>query len=278
MKYIESYVDEVYQGVGGNKKEIEELKAEMKNHLIEAVLELKAEGMNEQEAIAIAIKRFGGEQEIRSIVGQLFKAQKTFATWVLYLAIAILLFSLSVFGFIWSSEEKNARENSEVATHIFNVLDDKSAITEEMKIKINSLVKDTDQISKVEIYNISNVANNNLVFDYVREAMPAYRYDKDVWNPKWLQAKFYPYGNGDGKQWYVKMETRHIGSLMAIILFSGIAIYATLFTIWAIINAFHYRRLHMGWILVFALFNVVGYLIFYVYGRWYQQRKLLNEM
>ncbi|WP_185807831.1 hypothetical protein [Lysinibacillus telephonicus] len=43
MKKIESYVDGVYSSVGGNKKEIEELKAEMKSHLIEAVHELKAE-------------------------------------------------------------------------------------------------------------------------------------------------------------------------------------------------------------------------------------------
>jgi len=267
MKQIESYVDEVYHNVGGNKKEIEELKAEMKSHLIEAVHELKAEGMNEQVAIDIAIQRFGGDQEIRSIVGQLFKAQKTFVKWVLFLAIAVLLFTVTAFGFAWSNEEKNSNENSIVATEIFEVLGDRNNLTEEMKIKINSLIKGTDQISKVEIYNVSNVTNNNLVFDYVRDAKPDYRYEQKVWNPKWLQANFFPYGNGDGKQWYVEMETRHIGSLMAIILFSGIAIYATLFTIWAIINAFHHRRLNIGWIFVFAFFNVIGYLIYYISGK-----------
>lgn len=263
MKQIESYVDEVYHSVGGNKKEIEELKAEMKSHLIEAVHELISEGKSEKEAINIAIERFGGEKETRSVVGQLFKAQKVFAKWVLYLALAVLLFTVTAFGFIWSIEEKNSYENSSVATQISDVLGDRNNITEEMKTKINSIIKGTDQISKIEIYNVSNVANSNVLFDYVRDAKPDYRYEQKVWNPKWLQADFFPYGNGD-KRWYVGMETRHIGDLMAIILFSGIAIYATLFTIWAIINASHHRRLNIGWILVFAVFNVIGYLIYYI--------------
>lgn len=71
MKHIEIYVDSLYHDVGGNKKEIDELKVEMKSHLLEAVHELKSEGKSEQEAIELAIERFGGEQEMRSIVGQL---------------------------------------------------------------------------------------------------------------------------------------------------------------------------------------------------------------
>ncbi|GKU83454.1 permease prefix domain 1-containing protein [Niallia sp. NCCP-28] len=267
MKQIDAYVNSVYQNIGGNKKEIQELKAEMKSHLIEAVHELKMEGMNEQEAINIAIERFGGEQEMRSIVGQLFKAQKTFAKWVLYLAIAVLLFTVSAFGFVWSTEEENSNENSIVATQVLDTLHNKNNITEEMKVKINSLIKGTDQISMVEIYNVSDVDNNNLVFDYVRDAKPDYRFEQKVWNPKWLQASFFPYGNGDGKQWYVEMETRHMGSLMSIILFPGVAIYVTLFTIWATINAYHHKRLNVGWIFVFTLFNVFGYLIYYIFGK-----------
>jgi len=37
MKQIEAYVDSVYHNVGGNNTEIQELKAEMKSHLMEAV-------------------------------------------------------------------------------------------------------------------------------------------------------------------------------------------------------------------------------------------------
>lgn len=275
MRQIDAYVDSVYENIGGNRKEIQELKAEMKSHLMEAVHELRAEGMGEQEAVDVAIERFGGEQEMRSIVGQLFKAQKTFAKWVLYLALAVLLFTVSAFGFIRSIEEENANENSEIATQVSYVLQDKTSITEEMKIKINSLIEGSDQIANVEIYDVSSVANNNMVFDYVRDAKPDYRYEQKVWNPAWLQADFFPYGNGDGKQWYVEMDTRHIGDLMAIILFSGMAIYITLFTIWATINAYHHRRLTIGWIFVFTFFNVLGYLIYYMLGK--KRNRKFNE-
>lgn len=267
MKQIESYVDEVYHSIGGNKKEIEELKAEMKNHLLEAVHDLKTEGKSEQEAIEIAINRFGGENEIRSVVRQLFKAQKVFAKWVLYLAVICLITTATVFGFISFLEEQNANENSIVATNIFDVLDGKGTISKDMEEEIKGFVRETDQISKVEIYNVSIVDNNNLLFDYVRDAKPDYRYEQKVWNPKWLQANFFPYGNGDGKRWYVEMETRHIGSLMSIILFSGMAVYVTLFTIWATVNAYHHKRLNTGWVFVFALLNVVGYLLYFLVGK-----------
>ncbi|MGG3915824.1 permease prefix domain 1-containing protein [Rossellomorea vietnamensis] len=274
MRQIDTYVDSVYENIGGNRKEIQELKAEMKSHLMEAVHELKAEGMHEQEAIDTAIERFGGEQEMRSIVGQLFKAQKSFAKWVLYLALAVLIFTVSGFGYVWSIEEENALENAEIATQVAYVLENKTSLTNEMQVKIDSLIEMTDQIASVEIYDVSSVENTNMVFDYVRDAKPDYRFEQKVWNPEWLQADFFPYGNGDGKQWYIQMETRHIGDWLSIILFSGMAIYITLFTIWATINAYHHRRLNIGWIVVFGLFNVLGYLVYYLVGK-KRNRKLV---
>ncbi|OIU72715.1 permease prefix domain 1-containing protein [Rossellomorea aquimaris] len=266
MKQIESYVEEVYHNVRGNKKEIEDLKAEMKSHLLEAVHELKSEGKSEQEAIKLAIERFGGEKEIRSVIGELFKAQKTFAKWVLYLAVVIILFTAAAFGYVWSIEQDNADENSIVASQISEILSDKNSISEEMKTEIRSLIKGTDHISQLEIYNVSSVDNVNLVSDYVKDTKADYRFEQKVRNPVWLQADFFPYAIWDEK-WYVGMETKHIGDWLAIILFSGFAIYCTLFTIWATIKAYHHRRLKAGWVIAFVLLNVVGYLIYVLSGR-----------
>lgn len=270
MKQIEVFVDSVYRNVGGNEKEIQELKSEMKSHLLEAVHELKTEGKTEQEAIEIAIERFGGEKEMRSVVGQLFRVQKTFAKWVLYLAVTILVFSSTVFGFIWAAEEQNSHENSIVATNIFNILENKETISDDMKDEIVKLVDSTDQISKVQIYNVRDVEreaeNFASIFEHVKKAKPNYQYERSVWSPEWLLVDFFPYGNGDA-EWYVEMETRHISSFMTLVLFVGITLYAALFTIWATINAYHHRRLNIGWIIVFALLNVVGYLVFKLVGK-----------
>lgn len=268
MKQIEAFVDDVYHGVGGNEKEIKELKAEMKNHLLEAVHELKLEGKTEQDAIDIAIERFGGEKEMRSIVGQLFKAQKTFANWVLCLAVTIFVLSSALVGYIWVNEERNASENSIVGTNIFNIVENKTTISEDMKEEIKTLVQGTDQISEVKVYNVSDLIKETgsaSIRANGKEAKPTFQYGRSVWAPEWLLVDFFPYMYVDS-EWYISMETRHMGSFMTLVLFVGVAIYAVLFTIWATINAYHHRRLKPGWIIAFALFNVIGYLVYRLVG------------
>ncbi|WHX28074.1 permease prefix domain 1-containing protein [Virgibacillus halodenitrificans] len=270
MKQIDMFVESVYSNASGNKKEIEELKAEMKSHLTEAIYELKIEGKTEQEAIGIAIERFGGEKEMRSVVGQLFKTQKLFAKWILYLAIGCLITTVVVFGTIWSIEEQNAHENSIIATNIFDVLGGKEAISHSMEEEIKDYIQGTDQISKVSIFSVKDAEkeseNYSSIFEYVKNAKPNYQYQRAVWAPEWLLVDFFPYGNGNSK-WYVDMETRHFSSFMTLVLFVGFAVYATLFTIWATINSYHHRRLNAIWILSFALLNVIGYLIYVFVGK-----------
>jgi len=277
MKQIEAFVDSVYHGVGGNQKEIKELKAEMKSHLLEAVHELKLEGKAEKEAIDIAIERFGGEKEMRSIVSQLFKAQKVFAKWVLYLAVAFLVISSTAFGLMWAAGEQDSNENSIVATKIFDVLHNKETVSEDMKKEIEALIQETDQISKVQIFNVQDVKleaeNYNSIFEYLKNAKPNYQFERKIWAPDWA-FDLSPYGNGDS-EWYVNMEVRYGDSIMIVVLFVGVAVYAALFTIWATINAYHHRRLNIGWIIAFALFNVIGYLVYFLFGNRVQSKTII---
>jgi len=104
MKQIEVFVDSVYQNASGNKKEIKELKAEMRSHLLEAVHELKKEGKSEQEAVQLAIERFGGEQELRSEISQLYHKQKLFAKGVLLAAFTVLIVSIFSFQFLYQRD------------------------------------------------------------------------------------------------------------------------------------------------------------------------------
>ncbi|MDP9725943.1 hypothetical protein COD13_27525 [Priestia megaterium] len=268
MKQIEAFVDSVYLNVGGNKQEIQELKAEMKSHLLEAVHELKVEGKTDQEAIAIAIERFGGEKEIRSIIEKLFEVQKIFAKRVLYIAVGFLVLTLSIVGFLWQNAESNAQEISEIATQIADELKDKEVVTIEMKREIERLVESTNYISEVSIYNSKGIRSEGENFvGYNTEAKkPDHQYKRMVWAPKWLGVDLYTYANGD-EQWYVEMKQRSFGSLETVVLFVGLAIYWTLFSIWAIINAYHQKRLNIGWIFIFVLFNIFGYLIYLFVGR-----------
>jgi hypothetical protein len=268
MKQIEAFVDSVYHNVGGNEKEIQELKAEMKSHLLETVHELKKEGKSEREAIEIAIERFGGENEMRSVVGQLFKAQKVFAKQVLYIALIFFVVTSTVCGVLWAVDEGDMNENFTVAKTIVGILENKEAISEDMKKEIDALVQDKNQILNAQIYKmaeVKRVSENGSTSYHTNEAIPAYQYDKPVSAPNWRLIDLgYEIG---GAQWYVQMEAKKIFAFIPFVSFIGFAVYATLFTIWAIINAYHHRRLNVGWIILFALMNIVGYLIYLLAGK-----------
>jgi cytochrome c-type biogenesis protein CcmH/NrfF len=253
LKQIEAFIDDIYHSVGGNRKEIEESKAEMKSHLIEAVEELKAEGKNEQEAIEIAIERFGGENEMRPIVGQLFKAQKTFAKWVLITAMAFLIICGSLLGTAISKENKMVSIENSTFNRIEKMLENNESLTPTIQEEIKSLVQNKDNIKSVKITNLRNAKEE--VFEY----------EKQIAAPKWLYS-YYNNGSSDDK-WSLYMEIQRFNDFVIIGFLAGIAIYWTLFTIWATINAYHHKRLKIGWVIVFALFNVLGYLVYLLVGK-----------
>ncbi|MDP1383507.1 permease prefix domain 1-containing protein [Priestia megaterium] len=268
MKRIEKFVDSMYLNVEGDQQEINELKAEMTNHLLEAVHELKAQGKTEQQAITIAIKRFGEEKEIRAVIGQLFEIQKVFAKRVLYIAVVCLIVTMSSFYFLWKVEESTAQGISDTRSLISYELKDKDVITRDMKRKIEALVEDTNYVSGVTIYKSKNIisrSGENYVEYHWKSVQPDFQYQRTLWAPKWLGADFDTFGNGD-EQWFVSIDNRSFSRLEVVVLFVGMAIYWTLFTIWAIINAYHQKRLRIGWVFMFVFFNIPGYLIYYFTG------------
>lgn len=275
MKQIDSFVNSIYHNVGGNKKEIQELKAEMRSHLLEAVYELKIQGLSEQEAMEIAIERFGGEKELRAVVSQLFKAQRTFAKWVLYLALVFLcvfLFNTSVY---YLNTGNSGNTLSDVSSDIRDILGSKEVVTSEMKQDIEERMKETNLATSVKIYNVREFKNsqdyasyNKGIFDYVidRNINPDFEFKQKVFAPNWLNPVFAPYGNGDSK-WLITMEERFFNIQEIFFMQLSIVAYWILFSIWAIINAYHQRRLNLGWILVLILFNLLGYIVYWLIGK-----------
>ncbi|CAK8583709.1 permease prefix domain 1-containing protein [Priestia megaterium] len=267
MKRIEAFVDSMYLNVDGDKQEIDELKAEMKNHLFESVQELKEEGKTEQQAITIAIQRFGEEKEMRAVIGQLFEIQKIFAKRVLYIAIVCLILTISMGSFLWEIDDSTAQGLSETSTLISKELENKDVITFSMKRKIETLVENTNYISEVTIYNskdIRSVSQNSGEYQW-KSRNPDFQYQRTIWAPKWLGVDSSTSGNGN-EQWFVLIESRSFDQLQVILIFMGGAIYWTLFTIWAIINAHHQKRLRIRWIFIFVGLNVLGYLLYYFTG------------
>lgn len=240
MKQINDFIDSVYQKFDGNKNEVKELKTEMKNHLIEAVQELKLEGKSETEAVRIAIERFGGEKEIRTVIGQLFKVQKQFSRWLLYCAIFFLLLSLLTFGIIMSIEKNNQNERSEINNEIDIILGDvNSVISKEKQNQIKSLIQGTNHVSKVEVYNIQNEKD---VFNYIDTAKPEFQYERKIWAPDIRFIDLFRDGSGDD-EWFIFITYRSIDDFALLSLLLGIAFSIPLFSIWGIIKVYQKRSL-----------------------------------
>jgi len=272
MKQIEAFVDSVYQSVGGNKKEIKELKAEMRSHLLEAVHDLKKEGKSEQEAVQLAINRFGGEQEMRYEISQLYHKQKLFARGVLFAAITLLIVAIISFQFLYQRDYLSSNDfPHRINERIIDILGDHETITEEVKKEVESIVQSSKRISKVEIYNTKGLDGNKL-FNYVENHKPTYSYSNDAYTTRLLWAGYYSAGNGMG-DWFVHTSAFGYYVISILILVVGIVLYWALFTIWAIVYAFHTtKKVSVRWTLIFLFFNIIGFVGFLVTNKRFFKR------
>jgi len=78
MKQIDDYLNQLYKGLYSS--EAKESKKEMKMHILEVVNELISEGKNENEAIKIALNRFGEKENLNGGLYSLFNSQKKLST------------------------------------------------------------------------------------------------------------------------------------------------------------------------------------------------------
>lgn len=272
MKQIETFVDSVYQNAGGNKKEINELKADMRSHLLEAVHELKKEGKSEQEAVQLAIERFGGEQEMRFEISQIYHKQRLFAKGVLFAAITVLIVAILSFQFLYQRDYLSSNDfPHRINEKIIDSLKDHESITEEVKKEVESIVQSNKRVNKIEIYNTKGLEGNEL-FNYLENSKPIYSYSEDVNTPRWLWAGYYRGGNGMG-DWFVYTSAFGYYVISILILVLGVALYWALFTIWAIIYAFHTtKKASVLWMLIFLFFNIIGFAVFLLINKKFFKR------
>lgn len=264
MKQIDEYVDSICLNLKGNKKEIQELKAEMKSHLLESVQELKTDGKAESEAVEIAIDRFGKEQELDSI-GQLPQLTSGYVNWIIFLAISLLTLSFLIFVILGLKEGQSVREPSAIRTQIKSMLEFSESITPAIEEEVENLVQQSNSISNFQIYHLSGKEFDD-VFAYVDYVEPDYEFNRNEWLSKKLFPKIYPSGGGN-EEWYIKTERVSYHTLSYIILFLGIVIYWALFSIWALINVYHRRKLNLMSFFVIIFFNFMGYLLLSLFER-----------
>ncbi|MFA9556418.1 permease prefix domain 1-containing protein [Evansella sp. AB-rgal1] len=228
MKPIEEYVNKVYRNMKGNKNEIQDLKNEMKSHLIESVHELKIEGKSEKEAIKIAIDRFGKENELRSLINQVFQTQKTFGKRLLYIGLSIFLLSIIIFFITLIPTNQLHEEQIAITNEILEIIPSNGQLTKANKEQIEDLIKNAEfSIGSAVVKSYLN--GNEVLYEYITYENP-------------LMSKFYSaYYIGRGSIG-VFIESENYSFLGVLILLVGGTSFVLFIILWVIINTYNKRQ------------------------------------
>jgi len=270
MNKIEEYIKFICKNSRGSKKEIEDLKQEMRSHLTQTVQELVAHGRNEQESIELAISRFGGKNQIRNELAEVFRIQKKFGN--ILLAVAIIFFLVGVSCLI---SERITNRNFEKRYNVMNVQYQtimKAAETNNLKL-LDETVKDI--FSDDENNQITYVALVKLPDDYdvknQSAIRPLYSGEIEYQYPEYAKdVKEFGKNSGgvflnDNRYFEIGMKQYSNSNRYEFLKIIGIGflmIYWVLFGIWATVKAYHLRRSNLAWGVIFFVFNVAGYLLF----------------
>ena len=227
MKQIEEYVNKVYRNMKGNKKDIQDLKNEMKSHLLESIHELKLEGKSEEEAVAIAIERFGKENELRSIIRQVLQTQKTFGEKLLYAGLGIFLLSIIIFGITISPSNELANEQAAIADEILDTVSREQKLLNAEE-EIEDLIKKAKfPVGKLEVRSYTN--EREILYEYSTYDSP-------------IISKLYSVYFIGNSSYGVYLESKSYAFVGIIVLFVGGTAFVLFFTLWAIIRAYHKRK------------------------------------
>lgn len=94
MDKLDKYINSICKNLKGNNEEIDIMKKEVKNHLLQSVEELKAQGKSREESIDIAIDRFGEIDILKKQLKEVYNVQKSFSRRIFNIALVILIIGI----------------------------------------------------------------------------------------------------------------------------------------------------------------------------------------
>lgn len=180
MKEIDEYIKHIYKHINATNQEIADLKEEMKNHLLESVHELQAEGKSPQESIRIAIERFGESTQINEELPKIIMvSRRRFSKLIFVLGGMVLVILVGISLIISDNFTKQNKLNQAELTKqkiIQELQQSQISIRSYDRIfsqisEISAVYKDTGKLSKelkarYNIAVIDQIANMNKTFKY----------------------------------------------------------------------------------------------------------------
>ncbi|MBU3179182.1 hypothetical protein KPL47_23090 [Clostridium estertheticum] len=268
MDRIDKYLNSIYRGASDSSKETEDLKQEMRNHLMQTVRELQENGVTEEESVKIAIERFGEVFQIRNELNHVLSFQKLFASKIRVSSLILLALSvlLLVTAFILNQGYFKR----------YNIMESQVNLVENKLI--NEGIASVDIYLK-EIFKDDN--NNQLTYVALKELPPNFDSSKNnepfsgeiKYNyPKKIESESYNNRVGhevtvNNTKYLLETGVKTSANTDYSGFYLGLAILIfmicwVLWIIWSIINVYRYGRLNTKWCILLILTGIIGYFIF----------------
>ncbi|WP_213508064.1 permease prefix domain 1-containing protein [Paenibacillus faecis] len=296
---ITEYVDQLCRLMKEPPGEINDFREEMTANLISGVLEHMQTGIDEQQAVTMALSQFGEAGEVKRELEKIYTVKRRFATGVLSSALTLLVLSAVCIGLIcgvW-----NERMVEKFAEDAYQIVKQESGtpgtttLSQPLQEKLKAWVDNTWGVKGINIERAQYKKNENpRLFRYAADS------DAEQWlnyGSNYESYSFTSLMEAEGTEeterprpesnFFIKTAIRDVSSSyvenpqsqvvdensfivsVAAIYFNytffyslGLFLlggYCLLFTVWAGMNAYYEGKGNIGWIALFLLTNIIGY-------------------
>ncbi|MFD1178414.1 permease prefix domain 1-containing protein [Paenibacillus puldeungensis] len=293
---IEVYIGQLCHGMVGTSNEINEFRDEMTSNLLSSVEELVGQGETEEQAVRIAIDRFGELRSVKEELKQIYKIRHSFSVGILTMALTLLVLAVLSFGvFIGIWDEWLCDKYAKDAYHLVKkeiAVSTNETVSKNLDNKIAKWVKGHWGVNGVAVVAYDGAESKVQIPSKVMYAV-----DKDTEQYLMHWANLVPDDStftGISKKstffmWeYVNSYGHHPNSgdydpkeypfIVHIAMnyfnytffysfgYCTLAGYWLMFALWASMNVYYDGRGKVHWIIIFAALNIVGYL-FYLHDK-----------
>lgn len=276
MQRIDDYIDSLFKNIDKSSIEVQDLKNEMRGHLMESVRELMKEGYTEEESIKIALERFGDRQTVGKPFEKKYRLYNKFINVLMVVATSCVLIFLSILflynwhiSYLYSTQDALFDKADEVFVTGHQLTMEEEKQFDELARRFTESVLNYEYVALIRNDGHSVDPSSTSLSDILKHAQ--YIYPKDAVNKK---ISGYSATEDLIRKWTILYEQNDF-SIQNIILNrvfeymgkASIPLYLLTSLLWFSWRAFIKKRLKPVWIFVFFIFNVFGYLAFIIYIR-----------
>ncbi|WP_027626339.1 permease prefix domain 1-containing protein [Clostridium lundense] len=271
MDRIDKYLNSIYRDIESSSEGTEDLKQEMKYHLIQTVKELQQNGITEEESVRIAIQRFGEEFQIRNELNQVLRFEKLFAKKTLIasfilLAISAILVITSIM--VHQGSVKRLKTMNSQLRIVEKILVSEGITSVDTYLKESFKYEENNQLTYVAIKELPHDFDN-LKEHEVFPGEIKYSYPKKIKN-EYYRNRFGHEVVVNNTKYFLETGVKTSANTDMSSLYSGLAVLVfavcwVLWIIWSIINVYRCRKLNINWCILLILTGIIGYFIFSMY-------------